>query len=166
MKQLDIILGIDPGLHHMGWGVIGFNGLRLSYISSGRITTKTKDPLPQRLAYLYEQLEQVIDTFQPTTSAVEETFVNQNPTSTLKLGFARGVALLAPARLNIPVLSYTANQVKKSVVGAGHAQKNQVMDMVSRLLPQSDIKSADEADALAVAICHTHNLSTHAQLLG
>lgn len=146
------IFGIDPGLRHMGWGVVELAGTRLSYVASGVISPSAKDELPVRLASLYAALETLLGEHQPDEAAVEETFVNKDPASTLKLGQARGMALLAPARLGIPVGEYAANQVKKTVVGVGHADKKQVQAMVKVLLPRADFSSADEADALAIAI--------------
>lgn len=150
------IFGIDPGLRHMGWGVVELTGTRLSYVASGVISPPSKDALAIRLASLYDALEEQLRMFSPDEAAVEETFVNRDPVATLKLGQARGMALLAPARFGIPVGEYAANQVKKTVVGVGHADKKQVQAMVKVLLPRADFSSADEADALAIAICHAH----------
>ncbi|WP_375573749.1 crossover junction endodeoxyribonuclease RuvC [Ahrensia marina] len=150
------IFGIDPGLRHMGWGVVELAGTRLSYVASGVISPPAEDALPVRLAALYDGLEALLREHTPDEAAVEETFVNKDPASTLKLGQARGMALLAPARLGISVGEYAANQVKKTVVGVGHADKKQVQAMVKVLLPRADFSSADEADALAIAICHAH----------
>lgn len=150
------IFGIDPGLRHMGWGVVELAGTRLSYVASGVISPPARDALAVRLAALYQGLETLLGEHAPDEAAVEETFVNKDPASTLKLGQARGMALLAPARLGIPVGEYAANQVKKTVVGVGHADKKQVQAMVKVLLPRADFSSADEADALAIAICHAH----------
>lgn len=156
------IFGIDPGLRHMGWGVVELSGTRLSYVASGVISPPAKDDLSRRLAVLYETLETLLGEYKPDEAAVEETFVNKDPASTLKLGQARGMALLAPARLGIFVGEYAANQVKKTVVGVGHADKKQVQAMVKILLPRADFSSADEADALAIAICHAHQRPTQA----
>ena len=153
------ILGLDPGLRHTGWGLIESRGQGLRYIASGVINPNVKEEsLALRLAELFEKLHDVVKTCAPDEAVVEEVFVNKNPGSTLKLGMARGVVLLVPAHLEIPVFEYTANQVKKSVVGTGHADKNQVMFMVRRLLPTAppDMK-LDAADALAVALCHAHH---------
>ena len=150
------IFGIDPGLRHMGWGVVELTGTHLSYIASGVISPPSNDVLATRLASLYDALEDRLRMLAPHEAAVEETFVNRDPAATLKLGQARGMALLAPARLGIPVGEYAANQVKKTVVGVGHANKKQVQAMVKVLLPRADFSSADEADALAIAICHAH----------
>ncbi|MCQ8184758.1 crossover junction endodeoxyribonuclease RuvC [Parvularcula maris] len=149
------IIGIDPGLRHCGWGVIEAEGSRLRYIASGRISPSPKDELATRLCALLDGLERVLNDQKPQEAAVEETFVNRDPRSALKLGQARGVCLLAPARYGIEVAEYAANLIKKSVVGTGHADKTQVSDMVSRLLPGSRAESADAADALAIALCHS-----------
>ncbi len=153
------ILGLDPGLVHTGWGIIEAKGNQLIHIANGSIDPDTSLTLPKRLAFLYEELLALIDHFQPKTAAVEETFVNQNPVSTLKLGAARGVVMMTPAYRHIPVSEYPANKVKKSVTGVGHAEKQQVSDMIKRLLPTAIIESEDAADALAVAICHAHYMS-------
>ncbi|MFK7791240.1 MAG: crossover junction endodeoxyribonuclease RuvC [Devosiaceae bacterium] len=154
------IFGIDPGLRHMGWGVVELAGTRLSYVASGVISPPAKDALAVRLAALYEALDARLKEFSPDEASVEETFVNKDPLSTLKLGQARGMAMLAPARLGIPVGEYAANQVKKTVVGVGHADKKQVQAMVKVLLPRATFSSPDEADALAIAICHAHQRPT------
>jgi len=155
------IIGLDPGLQHTGWGVIDQDGSRLSFVAAGRISSVASQPLAERLAEIHAGLNAVIDAHQPQAAAVEETFVNKNPTSTLKLGLARGVALLTPALYKLQVYEYPANLIKKSVVGAGHAGKEQVQMMVRVLLPASSaVGSADAADALAVAICHAHHMGT------
>jgi crossover junction endodeoxyribonuclease RuvC len=150
------ILGIDPGLRNTGWGLVHYSGNSLKYLAHGIIHPSIKGDLAGRLADLFEQLKQIIERYQPDEAAVEETFVNTNAASTLKLGMARGVVLLAPAIKNLPVGEYAANKVKKAVVGVGHADKNQVSLMVQRLLPGCGAVDADAADALAVAICHAH----------
>jgi crossover junction endodeoxyribonuclease RuvC len=154
------LLGLDPGLQHTGWGVIEVDGSRLSFIAAGVVNSSPKRPLAERLVEIHDGLREVIDTYQPAEAAVEETFVNKNPTSTLKLGLARGVVLLTPALFHLKVAEYPANLVKKSVVGAGHAAKEQVQMMVRVLLPASSAGTPDAADALAVAICHAHHRST------
>ncbi|SCA56795.1 component of RuvABC resolvasome, endonuclease [Candidatus Terasakiella magnetica] len=154
------LLGLDPGLRITGWGIIDIDGNRMSYIADGAIKTNAKLPLAERLVQLYEGIEEVIKRFGPIEAAVEETFVNKNPNSTLKLGQARGVVMLTPARAGLNVCEYTPNQVKKTVVGAGHAQKEQVQMMVKTLLPAAKIENADAADALAVAICHAQHRNT------
>ncbi len=159
MSKAVRILGLDPGLRHTGWGLISVEGQQFRYIDSGVINPSMKEEsLALRLAELFEKLSTVITQIDPDEAVVEETFVNKNPASTLKLGMARGVVLLAPARAKVPVFEYTANQVKKSVVGSGHADKTQVFHMVRRLLPLSPIDlKADASDALAVALCHAHH---------
>jgi crossover junction endodeoxyribonuclease RuvC len=154
------LLGLDPGLQHTGWGVIEAEGSRLSFVAAGTVNSTPTISLAERLVEIHDGLREVIDQYHPAEAAVEETFVNKNPTSTLKLGLARGVALLVPALAGLAVHEYPANLVKKSVVGVGHAAKEQVQMMVRRLLPDAMLGSADAADALAVAICHAHHAST------
>ncbi|MEZ5668162.1 MAG: crossover junction endodeoxyribonuclease RuvC [Alphaproteobacteria bacterium] len=151
------LLGIDPGLQRTGWGVVDAVGTRLRHVANGVVTSTATLSLAERLAELYDGLAAVIEAHRPVAAAVEETFVNKNPTTTLKLGLARGAALLAPARAGLPVAEYPANLVKKTVVGAGHAEKRQVDAMVRVLLPGCAIAGPDAADALAVAICHAHH---------
>ena len=150
------LLGLDPGLRVTGWGVIEVHDGRLRHIGNGVVRTRSGDPIGDRLVALFDGVRAVIEELQPEGAAIEETFVNRNPQSALRLGLARGVVLLAPAHAGLPVAEYAANQVKKSVVGAGHAAKEQVAMMVATLLPQARAESADAADALAVAICHAH----------
>lgn len=150
------ILGLDPGLRTTGWGIVDSAGNRLSYVAHGVAKSDSGDDLAPRLSQLYQELLKIIEVYNPHEAAVEETFVNKNPASTLKLGMARGIVLLAPAQAGLVVGEYAANRVKKSVVGVGHADKNQVALMVQRLLPGSGTVMADAADALAVAICHAH----------
>lgn len=154
------LFGIDPGLRHTGWGVIEVEGSRLRYVADGALHPDPKMPLAERLVALHDGLVKVIAEHQPDEAAVEETFVSKNPSSTLKLGLARGVALLVPALAGLAVAEYPANLIKKSLVGAGHADKAQVQMMVRRLLPGCALTSADSADALAVAICHAHHAGT------
>lgn len=154
------VLGLDPGLRHTGWGVIDVAGNRLRHVADGVVHAPIDLPLAQRLVALFRQLTEVLERFHPDEAAVEESFVNKNAASTLKLGVARGVVLLVPAERGLPVAEYSANLVKKSVVGAGHAEKAQVQLMVRRLLPGCAIAEADAADALAVAICHAHHAGT------
>tara|TARA_R110002110_G_scaffold36071_3_gene120807 strand:+ start:2150 stop:2656 length:507 start_codon:yes stop_codon:yes gene_type:complete len=151
------LLGLDPGLQNTGWGVIDVTGNRLTHIANGVIRTNGKFAMADRLRQLHEGLQDVLNLYQPDEAAVEETFVNKNPSSTLKLGQARGVVLLAPALAGLPIAEYAANLVKKSVVGVGHADKTQIQMMVSTLLPGVTFENADAADALAVAICHSHH---------
>jgi crossover junction endodeoxyribonuclease RuvC len=160
------IIGIDPGLRRTGWGIIVAEGARLSYVASGLITSDSEEALAYRLRALHAGLIEVISRFAPEEAAVEETFVNANGQSTLKLGHARGVALLAPARAGLPVAEYAARLVKKSIVGTGRAEKTQVAHMVRCLLPGARIAGADAADALAVAICHAHHRRLNAVLAG
>lgn len=155
------ILGIDPGLRFTGWGVIDAQGNRLSYVASGVLATDSKTPVPERLCVLAEGLEKLIEQYAPDEAAVEETYVNQNGTATLKLGYARGVALLIPAKASLSVLEYGAKTVKRAVVGTGAATKDQVTMMVKRILPSAIIQKADAADALAIAICHAHHRTSH-----
>ena len=154
------ILGLDPGLGTTGWGLIEAQGNRLSHIANGELKTKTSAPLPERLAQLADQLEALLAEHRPDGAAVEEVFVNKNPQSTLKLGQARGVAIMLAARAGISVGEYAARLVKKAVVGNGNAEKVQVHAMVARLLPGVKIAGADAADALAVAITHAHHLAS------
>jgi crossover junction endodeoxyribonuclease RuvC len=154
------VLGLDPGLRHTGWGVIDVDGNRLTHVADGVASAPTDLPIGERLVLLFRQLGEVLERYRPDEAAVEETFVNRNPASTLKLGVARGVVLLAPAERGVPVSEYSTNLVKKSVVGAGHAEKAQVQLMVRRLLPGCAVVKADAADALAVAICHAHHAAT------
>jgi crossover junction endodeoxyribonuclease RuvC len=156
------LLGLDPGLLHTGWGVIDVAGNRLSYVADGVVHSRGGRPLAERLVDLFRQIGDVIERYEPDAAAVEETFVNKNPASTLKLGVARGVVLLAPAERGIAVTEYSTNLVKKSVVGVGHAEKEQVQMMVRRLLPGCLADEPDAADALAVAICHAHHAQTQA----
>jgi crossover junction endodeoxyribonuclease RuvC len=151
---------LDPGLGTTGWGLIEADGNRLSHVANGHIKTDPLTPLPQRLARLADQLDAVIAEHRPDAGAVEEVFVNQNPQSTLKLGQARGVALMCAARAGIAVGEYAPTLVKKGVVGTGGAGKPQVHAMVARLLPGVKIAGPDAADALAVAITHAHHLAT------
>ncbi len=148
------IIGIDPGLRRTGWGIIESDGVRLTYVASGHVASESADPLAYRLRMLFEGLAGVIASFKPLEAAVEETFVNENAKATLKLGQARGMALLAPAMKGLRVAEYPPNLVKKTVVGAGHAEKRQIQAMIGFLLPKAKFDSADEADALAIAICH------------
>jgi crossover junction endodeoxyribonuclease RuvC len=153
------LIGFDPGLRLTGWGVIEVEGNRLRHVAHGVVKVSVEGSLAIRLDQLFAGVAAVIASHQPEEAAIEETFVNVNPASTLKLGQARGVVMLAPARAGLPVFEYAANLVKKSVVGAGHADKRQIAMMVSRLLP-GVTATADAADALAIAICHAHHRET------
>ena len=155
-----IIIGLDPGLACTGWGIIAAEGNRLSHIANGQVRTDPKQALPARLLRLDEALGEVIAAHAPAEAAIEEVFLNENPQSTLKLGQARGVVLLAAARRGLAVGEYAARLVKKAVVGTGGADKAQIHFMVQRLLPGAKISGADAADALAVAITHAHHLAT------
>lgn len=154
------VLGIDPGLRVTGWGVIDCVGARLIHVANGRVASDSDRPVAERLVQLSDGLSAVIAEYAPDAAAVEETFVNKNPASTLKLGLARGIALLVPAQAGVFVGEYAANAIKKSVVGVGHAAKEQVQMMVARLLPGVALAGPDAADALAVAICHAHHAAT------
>ncbi len=151
------LLGIDPGLRFTGWGLVETDGNRLRHLADGVIATDGDASVPDRLRALHEALGALLAAHRPHEAAVEETYVNRNGTATLKLGYARGVALLAPALAGIPVAEYGAKAVKLAVVGTGGAAKDQVEMMVRRLLPGCLIRRADAADALAVAICHAHH---------
>ena len=151
------IIGIDPGLRNTGWGVIEAEGSRLSYVADGSVHSDADAPLATRLLQIHQQLADILAQFLPDEAAIEETFVNKDARATLKRGQARGAAMLAPALAGIPVAEYAPNVVKKSVVGAGHAEKDQVKHMVRVLLPRAEMKSADSTDALAIAICHAHH---------
>ena len=159
-----IILGLDPGLGTTGWGVIRAEGNRLSHLGNGRLKTATTESLARRLAHLDSMLAALFADHAPEAAAVEEVFVNANGQSTLKLGQARGVALLAVARAGLEPGEYAPSIVKKAVVGLGGAEKAQVHAMVARLLPGATIAGPDAADALAVAICHAHHLATRRRM--
>ena len=155
------LLGLDPGLRFTGWGVIDVDGNRLRHVGDGVIATDAAEPVPERLKVLHEALADLLARLRPDEAAVEETYVNRNGAATLKLGYARGIALLAPALAGVEVTEYGAKSVKKAVVGTGGADKNQVEMMVRRLLPGALIRRADAADALAVAICHAHHRASN-----
>lgn len=157
---MPIIIGIDPGLQRTGWGLISKEGSRLQFIACGTITSDSKTPLSARLHQLYECLLEVITHYKPQEAAIEETFVSVNGASTLKLGQARGALMLTLAIASLPVHEYSATQVKKTVTGVGRAEKHQIQAMVEMLLPacKNVPKGADAADALAIAICHAHQL--------
>ncbi len=159
MQRLIRIIGIDPGLRRTGWGVIESDGHRLAYVASGLVTSDGKADLAYRLVQLFEGLTGVLAAWQPAEAAVEHTFVNKDASATLKLGQARGIALVAPALSGLVVAEYAPNMVKKTVVGAGHAGKEQIAAMIGHLLPKARPESEDEADALAIAITHAHHRS-------
>lgn len=160
MKNAVRIIGLDPGLRRLGWGIIDVEGARLIWRAHGTIEPPTDLALSARLLILFDQLSAVIETYRPDEAAIEETFVNMNPSSTLKLGHARAAAMLAPAKAGLSVAEYAALDIKKSVVGAGRADKDQILYMIRRLLPLADTQTgglkADAADALACAITHAH----------
>jgi crossover junction endodeoxyribonuclease RuvC len=157
MRQGVRVIGIDPGLRSTGWGVIDSDGTRLTHVANGALRSTAAKDLAFRLVELFDGLNEVLATHRPLEAAVECTFVNKNAESTLKLGQARAMALLAPARAGLSVDEYAPNLIKKAVVGAGHADKEQVRSMVDVLLPGISIAGADAADALAIAICHAHH---------
>lgn len=154
-----IILGIDPGLLHTGWSIIETAGQTRKYIASGVILPKTKDPLATRLATIFNEVIKVCETFNPDECAIEITFVNNNPTSTLLLGHARAAAIVAVGTREIPVFEIQPNVIKKAITGSGHADKSQITSMVKILLPTAKPKTADEADAIAIALAHSN--TTH-----
>ena len=156
MSTVIRVLGIDPGLRRTGWGVVDLSGTRLSHVANGTIATEGDAPLGERLAQLHRALAALVEAHAPSCAAVELVFVNADAGASLKLGQARAIALVVPALAGVPVAEYAPNLVKKSVVGAGHAEKDQIRAMVMRLLPKAEIAGADAADALAVAICHAH----------
>lgn len=148
------ILGLDPSLSSTGWGIVEVENNRLRYVADGFIKTDPKLPIYDRLAVIHRALNEVIETYHPQEAAIEQVFLNENPTSTIKLGMARGVVILAPALFGIPVCEYEPTKVKKAVVGIGRAEKSQVETMVKILLPGCKPKNNDSSDALAMAICH------------
>ena len=162
MQSAIRIIGIDPGLRRTGWGVVDVVGSRLSFVAAGTIRPREDAPLAQRLCSIHDALFDIMGSFSPHEAAVEATFVNRDAAATLKLGQARGIAMLVPARAGLQVAEYAPNVVKKSIVGAGHAEKAQIRMMVSVLLPRAEFDTDDSADALAIAICHAHHRSTAA----
>jgi len=157
------VVGIDPGLRNLGWGVIDAQGSRLSHVANGICRSEGTD-LAVRLLSLHRQLTDILTRFAPDAAAVEQTFVNKDGAGTLKLGQARGIAMLVPAQFGLEVGEYAPNRVKKTVVGVGHADKGQVAHMVKVQLPGADLAGPDAADALAIAICHAHHMRTPAML--
>jgi crossover junction endodeoxyribonuclease RuvC len=157
MAQPIRILGIDPGLRRTGWGMIASDGNRLIFVACGSLATSGSEPLAARLLTIHQGLSEVIREHTPDEAAVEATFVNKDAAATLKLGQARGIAMLVPAIAGIRVAEYAPNLVKKTIVGAGHGEKAQVRMMIRVLLPKSDPRSDDAADALAIAVCHAHH---------
>jgi crossover junction endodeoxyribonuclease RuvC len=156
------ILGLDPGLCNLGWGVVDWDGSRLNFVACGTVKTGAGEPMGERLAVLFAGLESVLQQWSPLEAAVEETFVNGNARSALKLGQARGIALLVPARLGLSVAEYAPNSVKKTVTGSGHAGKEQIRAMIRYLLPKASPETLDAADALAIAITHAHHRKARA----
>jgi crossover junction endodeoxyribonuclease RuvC len=153
------ILGIDPGLRRTGWGMVEIAGNRLGFLGCGSVTTSDRDALAARLLAIHDGLMRILEEFRPDEAAVEATFVNKDAKATLKLGQARGIAMVVPARAGVPVAEYAPNLVKKSIVGAGHGDKAQVRMMIGVLLPKADPSSDDAADALAIAVTHAHHQS-------
>ena len=151
------ILGIDPGLRRTGWGVIDVDGNRLIHVACGSVITDDKADVASRLVAIHDGLVCVVEQFQPEEAAVEATFVNKDASATLKLGQARGIALLVPARAGLAVSEYAPNLVKKTIVGAGHGEKAQIRMMIGVLLPKADPQTEDAADALAIAVTHAHH---------
>ena len=157
MSQLIRILGIDPGLRRTGWGVVDVLGNRLIFVACGSVETDSKAALAERLVVIHDGLARVIADHRPHEAAVEQTFVNRDAVATLKLGQARGIAMLVPARAGVSVAEYAPNLVKKTIVGAGHGEKAQIRMMVGVLLPKADPQTDDAADALAIAMTHAHH---------
>lgn len=164
MKSKNIILGIDPGLNNTGWGVI--EGLKMNekHIENGLIKTHKNYQIGKRLNIIFDELNKICAIYKPDVIAIEKIFVNKNPESSLKLGQARGISFLIAARQKIDIYEYTANQIKKNVVGYGHASKIQILKMINRFFPKIDIANEDAADALAIAICHAMNSNTKIKL--
>jgi crossover junction endodeoxyribonuclease RuvC len=157
MKPPIRILGVDPGLRSTGWGVVTIQGNAIGFVAAGTVKVPVSGALAGRLVALYQGLAEVVRVWQPDEAAVEQTFVNRDAVATLKLGQARGIALLVPAQAGLAVAEYAPNAVKKAIVGAGHAEKGQIRMMVRVLLPRAEFDSDDAADALAIAICHAHH---------
>jgi crossover junction endodeoxyribonuclease RuvC len=156
------ILGIDPGLRRTGWGIVEIAGNRLGFLGCGSVLTNERDTLALRLLCIHDGLTKILDEFRPDEAAVEATFVNKDGQATLKLGQARGIAMVVPAKAGVPVAEYAANLVKKSIVGSGHGDKAQVRMMIGVLLPKADPASHDAADALAIAVTHAHHRTSAA----
>jgi crossover junction endodeoxyribonuclease RuvC len=156
-KRVIRILGIDPGLRRTGWGLIECEGNRLIFVACGSVDTQADEDLGSRLVCIHDGLVRIVEQYAPDEAAVEATFVNKDANATLKLGQARGVAMLIPARAGLPVAEYAPNLAKKTIVGAGHAEKAQIRMMIGVLLPKADPKTEDAADALAIAVTHAHH---------
>ncbi|MDR0555447.1 MAG: crossover junction endodeoxyribonuclease RuvC [Holosporaceae bacterium] len=150
------ILGIDPGLHITGWGIVDYNGFLLKHIDNGTIVSSSEEEIGSRLSHIFKKLSDIIEKYNPEEASIEDVFVNKNPFSSLKLGMARGTAICCVGVLGLKIHEYTPNKIKKSVVGTGHATKEQVLIMVQKLLSCGRVK-LDAADALAVAVCHAHH---------
>jgi crossover junction endodeoxyribonuclease RuvC len=163
MLQPIRILGIDPGLRRTGWGVVAIEGNRLSFLACGSLATDERAELARRLLAIHDGLRRVVERHVPHEAAVEATFVNKDAAATLKLGQARGIAMLVPALAGLPVAEYAPNLVKKTIVGAGHSEKAQIRMMIGVLLPKADPQSEDAADALAIAVCHAHHRQSAAR---
>jgi len=157
MQNTIRIIGVDPGLRRTGWGIIDTLGNSLRFVASGTVTSDGDLDLASRLCQLHDGLAEVVHSYQPDEAAVEQTFVNKDAVATLKLGQARGIAMLVPARAGLPVAEYAPNAVKKAVIGVGHGEKQQIHMMVRVLLPKAKFDGDDAADALAIAICHAHH---------
>lgn len=164
MTTVTRIIGIDPGLRHTGWGVVDVLGNSVHFVASGSVNSDGDLDLASRLVQIHDGLDAVLHQYQPDEAAIEQTFVNKDAGATLKLGQARGVALLAPARRGLPVAEYAPNAVKKAIVGAGHAEKGQIRVMVKVLMPKATFDSDDAADALAIALTHAHHRSLAGRL--
>ncbi len=158
------ILGIDPGLRTTGWGVVAAEGHAVSYVACGQVVTEEAAPLAVRLLTLQQAVNEVVTRYQPDTAAIEETFVNKNALSSLKLGHARGALMLTVSLAGVAISEYAATQVKKTITGVGRAEKQQMITMVQHLLPGAEIAGADAADALAVAICHATHAAVGARI--
>ena len=157
MQNTIRIIGIDQGLRRTGWGIIDTLGNSLRFVASGTVTSDGDMDLASRLCQLHDGLAEVVHSYQPDEAAVEQTFVNKDAVATLKLGQARGVVMLVPARAGLPVSEYAPNAVKKAVIGVGHGEKQQIHMMLKILMPKVEFKGNDAADALAIAVCHAHN---------
>lgn len=157
MAEAIRIIGIDPGLRRTGWGIIETLGNSLRFVASGTVRSDEKADLAARLSQLFDGLEAIVHTHRPVEAAVENTFVNKDASATLKLGQARGIAMVVPARAGLKVAEYAPNAVKKTVIGVGHGDKKQIRTMVKVLMPRAEFDSDDAADALAIAICHAHH---------
>lgn len=165
MAAMIRIIGIDPGLRHTGWGILEQQGNGLKFIAAGTVSPSTKETLAQRLCELHRGLSAIVEQYLPNEAAVENTFVNKDASATLKLGQARGIAMLVPALAGLPVFEYAPNAIKKSVIGVGHGEKQQIHMMVKVLMPRAQFDSSDAADALAIAVCHAHNRESFAQTI-